>query len=68
MTTSTCSTVSAEELQHFIAQKAQELGLTHLLAAEAWAVPTAQSLPAPQPITGFRNGQIRMRNDRTKKQ
>lgn len=66
MTTSTCSTVSAEELKRFTEEMAQELGLTEVLHTETWANPVLQSLPIPEQITSFRNGQIRLRNDKSR--
>lgn len=64
MTTSTCSTVSAEDIKRFTERMAQELGLTELLHAESWANPGMHDLPVPEKIVGLRNGQIRMRNDK----
>jgi hypothetical protein len=66
MTTSTCSTVSAEEIKRYAEQMAHKLGLTGLLTMESWAPPNSQSIAVPERITSFRNGQIRLRNDKSK--
>jgi hypothetical protein len=66
MTTSTCSTVSAEEIKRYAEQMAHEIGLTNLLNVESWAPPSAHSVPIPERITSFRNGQLRLRGDKSK--
>ncbi|MGZ4112094.1 MAG: hypothetical protein ACXVP5_06595 [Tumebacillaceae bacterium] len=66
MTTSTCGTVSAEEIKRYTEQMAHELGLTDLLNVESWAQPSTQSVAIPERITSFRNGQIRLRGDKNR--
>lgn len=66
MTTSTCSTVSAEEIKRYTERMAHELGLSGLLAMESWAAPSSQNITVPERITSFRNGQIKLRNDNSR--
>jgi hypothetical protein len=64
MTTSTCSTVSTEEVKRFAERMAQELCRTDLLHMELWATPNLRDLTIPEHICKMRNGQLQMRGDR----
>ncbi|HEU4965830.1 MAG TPA: hypothetical protein VFV52_18625 [Bacilli bacterium] len=59
MTSSTCRTVSTEEVQRFAAEMAQQIGLTGLLQMEGWANPNLRQLPLPNNLCSLRNQQVR---------
>ena len=61
MTTSTCSTVSTEEVTRFAAEMAEQLGLTRLLGPESWADPHARPVPLPDSPCKLRNSHLRLR-------
>jgi hypothetical protein len=61
MTTSTCSTVSAEEVKRFAEEMAARLGMTHLLGMEMWAHPNLRPLAVPEELGKLRNGQLHLR-------
>lgn len=63
MTTSTCSTVSTEEVKRYAEQMAQELGLTDLLHMELWATPNLRDLTIPENLCKMRNSQLRLRSE-----
>ncbi|ASS75280.1 hypothetical protein CIG75_09970 [Tumebacillus algifaecis] len=64
MTSSTCSTVSTEEVKRFAEQMAQELGLTELLHMELWATPNLCNLTIPDSLCQMRNSQLRLRSEK----
>jgi hypothetical protein len=60
MTTS-CRTVSTEEVKRFAEQMAEQVGLTHLLHMEVWASPSSQALPVPERFCAPRHAQLHAR-------
>ncbi|MFD2168617.1 hypothetical protein [Tumebacillus lipolyticus] len=63
MTTSTCRTVSTEEVKRFTEKMAQEVGLADLLQMELWATPNLRELTVPDSLSKMRNSQLRLRGE-----